>query len=162
MAYAATKRYTARMFARLVHRTVMTGVLITASAMVAISVRAADPKVIEGPAQVIDGGTLAIGEKTLRLAGIAAPGPRQKCLDGQLPWLCGAAARAHLVKLIDDRPVSCVERRPGLALCRTPDDDLSAAMVRDGWAVTDQHGKAYRQLEAEARRERRGLWKRMQ
>ncbi|NQW09025.1 MAG: thermonuclease family protein [Alphaproteobacteria bacterium] len=139
----------------------MIRVVLAVSFVTATAAWAADPKVVEGPARVIDGNTLAIGEKTLHLAGIAAPGPRQKCLDGQLPWLCGAAARAHLVELIDDRPVSCIERRPGLALCRTPDGDLSAAMVRDGWAVPDSHGKAYRTLEAEARRERRGLWEKM-
>lgn len=158
----ADKRYTEDMTNGQVHRTVIAALAVLGGCLPLTLSHAADPKIIEGPAQVIDGGTLAIGDKTLRLAGIAAPGPRQKCLDGQLPWLCGAAARGHLVELIDDRPVSCIERRPGLALCRVDETDLSAAMVRDGWAVPDRDGKAYKALGAQARREKRGLWEKMQ
>lgn len=119
---------------------------------------AGEPTVIEGPAQVVDGGTLAVDGKTLRIAGMVAPGPRQKCLDGNLPWLCGAAARQHLAKLIDGRPVRCETVAPGRAQCRTGELDLAAAMVRDGWAVADRDGEAYRELEAAARQARRGLW----
>ena len=120
--------------------------------------RADEPTVIEGPAEVVDGGTLVVDGRTLRLAGIVAPGPRQKCLDGNLPWLCGAAARQHLRGLVGDRRVRCELRRPGLAECRAGGHDLGGAMVRDGWAVAGADGEPYAGLEQEARAARRGLW----
>lgn len=120
--------------------------------------RADEPSVIEGPAEVVDGGTLAVDGRTVRLAGIVAPGPRQKCLDGNLPWLCGAAARQHLRGLVGDQRVRCEMLRPGIAECRAGGADLGAAMVRDGWAVTGPDGEAYAGLEREARAARRGLW----
>ncbi|GHD48314.1 hypothetical protein GCM10017083_19230 [Thalassobaculum fulvum] len=119
---------------------------------------AGEPVVIAGVAEVVDAGTLAVDGVTLRLAGLVAPGPRQKCLDGNLPWLCGAAARQHLAKLVGDRPVRCETVTAGVARCRAGDLDLAAAMIRDGWAVAGRDGEAYRPLEAEAREARRGLW----
>ena len=120
--------------------------------------RAGDPVTVEGAAKAIDGGTLSVAGVTLRLAGIVAPGPRQKCRDGALPWLCGAAARGHLTELIGDAPVTCQAQDTGVATCRAGDADLSAAMVRDGWAVAEPAVDAYKELEAEARAAKRGLW----
>lgn len=120
---------------------------------------ATEPTVVEGTAEVVDAGTLAVDGVTLRLAGIVAPGPRQKCLDGNLPWLCGAAARQHLQGLIGGRTVRCEATATGTARCRVTGLDLAAIMVRDGWAVADRGGEHYRALEAEARAAKRGLWK---
>lgn len=128
------------------------------AAMAPPAAEADEPTVIRGPGDAVDGGTLVVDGVTLRLAGIVAPGPRQKCLDGNLPWLCGAAARQHLRQLIGGREVQCRSTAPGIAGCRVADQDLAAAMVRDGWAVADRDGEAYRDLEAEARKARRGLW----
>lgn len=130
-------------------------VLLTAAA----AAGAEEPAILEGAAKAVDGGTLEVEGKTVRLAGIVAPGPRQKCLDGNLPWLCGAAARQHLQQIIGDRTVRC-QATAGVGLCRAGSLDLAAAMVRDGWAVADRDGAAYRKLEAEAREARRGLWER--
>ncbi len=133
--------------------------LLTIALLVAADRAWADePVVIAGAAEVVDAGTLAVDGVTLRLAGMVAPGPRQKCLDGNLPWLCGAAARQHLTKLIGGRPVRCETVGPGKAQCRAGDLDLAAAMIRDGWAVADRDDEAYRELEATARQARRGLW----
>lgn len=139
----------------------MVGHLILALAVllaVAPAASAEQPRVMEGTAQVVDGGTLSVAGATLRLAGIVAPGPRQKCLDGNLPWLCGAAARSHLGGLIADRTVRCEIVRAGVALCQAAGQDLGAAMVRDGWAVAGHDGAGYRDLEAGARAAKRGLW----
>jgi len=122
------------------------------------SAQAEGPTTIEGVAEVVAGGTLAIDGKTVQLIGIVAPGPRQKCRDGSLPWLCGAAARKHLLTLIGEHPVRCDIKSPGVAACRANGHDLGAAMVRDGWAVAEQDAEAYLALEREARAARRGLW----
>lgn len=132
--------------------------LAVLTALASAAASASEPVVIEGAAEVVDGGTLAVDGIILRLAGIVAPGPRQKCLDGNLPWLCGAAARQHLRQLVGDAPVRCETTKAGLARCQAAGLDLAAAMVRDGWAVADRDGEAYRELEAGARAAKRGLW----
>ncbi|WP_193180777.1 thermonuclease family protein [Nisaea sediminum] len=117
------------------------------------------PLVIEGTAHVIDAGTLQIDKSVIRLFGIVAPGPRQKCLFGSLPWLCGAAARTHLADLADGKQARCEAIETFNARCIVGGKDLSNQMVRAGWAVADEAGEAYRPAQEKARAEKRGLWK---
>ena len=50
-------------------------------------------EVIEGRARVVDGDTLDIGDKRIRLPGMDAPERHQQCLDSQgRPSACGRAA----------------------------------------------------------------------
>ncbi len=115
-------------------------------------------KVIEGPATVIDAGTLRIGDKVLKLDGVIAPSARQKCLKGALPWLCGAAARTHLVNLVENRTVRCLKAGPYHARCFTGGTDLAQSLVRNGWAVPAKSGVVYHDAEDAARREKLGMW----
>ncbi|MBO6558934.1 MAG: thermonuclease family protein [Nisaea sp.] len=134
-------------------------VLLSAVTSVA-PVGAADkkPLIIEGTARVIDAGTLQIDKNVIRLFGIVAPGPRQKCLRGSLPWLCGAAARTYLVELADGKQARCEAVESFNARCIVGDRDLSNEMVRAGWAVADEAGTAYLPAEEKARAAKRGLW----
>lgn len=116
------------------------------------------PLVIEGTARVIDAGTLQIDKNVIRLFGIVAPGPRQKCLRGSLPWLCGAAARTYLMELADGKQARCEAVESFNARCIVANKDLSNEMVRAGWAVADEAGAAYRPAEEKARAAKRGLW----
>ncbi|UUX50082.1 thermonuclease family protein [Nisaea acidiphila] len=116
------------------------------------------PVVIEGEARVIDAGTIQIDNKVIRLFGIVAPGPRQKCLRGSLPWLCGAAARTYLKELADRKQARCQAIQSYNARCIVANKDLANEMVRAGWAVADESGEAYRPAEDKARAEKRGLW----
>ncbi|HZH47202.1 MAG TPA: thermonuclease family protein [Roseococcus sp.] len=111
---------------------------------------------------VLDGETLRLGERTLRLAGLDAPERGQRCTDaaGQL-YDCGRAAAAALARLVGERGVSCrlqCRDRFGRALgaCRAGEVDLNAAMVDAGWALA--HAAALQPLEAGARQAQRGLW----
>ncbi len=113
-----------------------------------------------GRVHVADGDSVAIGDTRLRLVGIDAPELAQTCFADDRPFACGEAARARLVALIDGRPVDCAWSRldkygRGLATCRVGAVDLGATMVREGWAVAYGGHEAE---EAEARRNRRGLW----
>lgn len=115
---------------------------------------------LHGRAHVADGDSVAIGGVRLRLSGIDAPERAQTCRRDGRDHACGEEAKAHLVALIDGRPIDCAwEERDkygrGLALCRAGSTDLGAAMVRDGWAVA--YG-GYEAEEAEARRHGRALW----
>lgn len=134
--------------------------LILLLAGLASTAGAADkkPLVIEGEARVIDAGTIQIDDKVIRLFGIVAPGPRQKCLRGALPWLCGAAARSYLKELADEKQARCEAVESFNARCIVGQKDLANEMVRAGWAVADEAGDAYRPAEEKARAEKRGLW----
>ena len=116
---------------------------------------------LTGRPRVGDGDGLTFSGARVRLVGIDAPELAQSCDDaGGRRHACGEEARRHLVGLIGGRTVECnwakldrYGRR--LGLCRADDEDLNAAMVRDGWAVA--YG-AYEAEEAEARAARRGVW----
>lgn len=115
--------------------------------------------IIEGVATVIDGGTIKIGDKVVKLHGLIAPSARQKCRKGSLPWLCGAAARGHLVKLAQDETIRCLKVGAYHARCFKGGTDLGESVVRHGWAVPDKSGVVYRDDEDAARREKLGMWK---
>ena len=114
-----------------------------------------------GTARVIDGDSLVIGGKQVRLMGIDAPELRQDCQLNQAPWRCGAAAKAALRELVEGKQIECrtygsdkYQRR--LAVCSTQAIEINARMVETGWAV-DYGG--YASEEGLARRNRVGLWR---
>lgn len=120
---------------------------------------------LAGPARVMDGDTLRIGDTKIRLWGIDAPERRQTCRGGGGVYECGRDATAVLADLTRDRPVECTIKawdryRRAVAVCRTTAGELNAAMVRRGWAVDyRQYSRgAYRGEQAAARRERLGVW----
>jgi endonuclease YncB( thermonuclease family) len=133
---------------------------------VAWAASAAAQEVIVGSARVIDGDTIAIGDRHVRLRGIDAPEKRQTCAgrDGQV-YECGRDAAAVLGELTRGRDVVCnvVELdRYGraAALCLTEAGDLSEAMVRRGWATIYPRygGRAYQAAQREAQDAKLGLW----
>jgi endonuclease YncB( thermonuclease family) len=118
-----------------------------------------------GPVQVIDGDSLRNGETDIRLYGIDAPEYRQTCRDGtRAEYPCGKQAANALRELVGRKAVSCSSidtDRYGRAVsvCKIDTLELNAEMVRLGWAVAYQrHSLNYVKLEAQARRDKRGLW----
>jgi endonuclease YncB( thermonuclease family) len=120
--------------------------------------------------RVIDGDTIALGDTTVRLAGIDAPESGQPCGDG--PRDCGAAARKALQDLIAGRPVTCRQAgnaeswgRP-VAFCTAGGGDLSEAMIAGGMAVFaakyahqwPSEAPRLAAAEARARSAGRGVW----
>lgn len=127
-----------------------------------------DVAAVSGPVSaqsVVDGDTINLGEKRIRLFGIDAPEISQQCLVGGLANSCGVLARNVLVGFVAGAEVRCEQvdiDRYGrdVSRCYADGYDLSAAMVSAGQAV------AYRQFSAEyiseedsARRLKRGMWK---
>lgn len=115
--------------------------------------------------RVLDGDTLRLGDRTLRLYGLDAPERGQQCADAAgRTYDCGAAAAAALARLVAERAVEC--RLHGrdrfgraLGICHADGVELNASVVSAGWALAD----AARQptlvpLEAAARASHRGLW----
>ncbi len=126
---------------------------------------------IAGPSgagiHVIDGDSLRIGGREIRLAGIDAPEYRQTCTDaGGAAWPCGKEARTALERLVKAGGISCqtaAEDRYGRALahCRSSAGDLAEALARQGWAegAGDKRFKEPSAAIAEAKRGKRGIWR---
>ncbi|SIQ14423.1 Endonuclease YncB, thermonuclease family [Rhizobium sp. RU20A] len=133
-------------------------------AFVAVAVKEQAPGTggrLVGAARVVDGDTLAFGERRVRLLGIDAPERGQMCWRDTVPRDCGRAATAALTALIDGKTVTCDlegEDRYRRALGRCFDAagrDLNAVLVRSGMAVAFG---AYVAEERAAAAERAGIW----
>jgi endonuclease YncB( thermonuclease family) len=130
--------------------------------LAALAVRLEDKRtrVEQGAAFVVDGDTLDLGGRRIRLVGIDAPEYAQTCRRAGADYACGRLARQALVEAVAGRPVSCSGSRLDrygrlLGDCRAGEVDLNRAQVAAGWAV------AYGDFEAEERAARAaglGLW----
>ena len=115
---------------------------------------------------VRDGGSLQADGIVIKLAGISARESNATCKDERgKTWHCGAAAKAALAKLIRSRAVSCTLPQSGehntvVARCSVADTDLSAWLVRQGWAEPNDATESELAAAAEAARaEKIGLWR---
>ena len=100
--------------------------------------------VIEGPATVIDGDGLMIGDTEIRLCGIDAP----EIVVGRASFF-GRVAKSHLEKLVAGKTIVCKPVGTGTPCDGTPprsrnrtnaqcfdgDTDLAMQMVKDGMAT---------------------------
>lgn len=119
---------------------------------------------VTGPARVVDGDTLVIGDEKVRLHGIDAPELDQPCARNGAPWRCGEWARSQLADRVEGREVACEARERDrydrlVATCRIGQTDIARTLVRDGAAFAyRRYSTAYASDEAEARRNGMGLW----
>ncbi|MBC7282365.1 thermonuclease family protein [Hoeflea sp.] len=115
---------------------------------------------ISGQMRVVDGDSLALGDRRLRLKGIDAPELNQRCRKDAFDYGCGAESASFLRGLIGRHPVDCKTEgidRYGRDLVRCVADgvDLNETMVRSGHAVAFGD---YKLAEGLARSESAGLW----
>jgi endonuclease YncB( thermonuclease family) len=115
--------------------------------------------------QVIDGDTIEIGDRVVRLFGIQAPELGQRCLHDGVWAHCGLDAAYELKKLIGvtHSPVICspVAGRGALpaAICMAGRTDIAHVLLLGGYVTTtDEASPAYKEAEAEASHARLGLW----
>jgi endonuclease YncB( thermonuclease family) len=124
--------------------------------------REQDWSALAAEVRVVDGDTLRLGDRMLRLAAVDAPDRGQACADAGGRWFdCGAAAAEALSRLVNGRSVVCrVQGHDrfgrGLGTCRAAGAELNAGLVSSGWALAEDDGLA--ELEAAARAAGRGLW----
>lgn len=140
---------------------------VTALAFLAfgVSAPAGAGEAITGKARVLSGDTLVVNGKVIGLYGIAAPGPKQICLDAKgHDYSCGAISARALAAHLKDTSVTCQTRSTDsygrtLAVCMKGKEDVSAAMAIEGHAVAIREGDApYVKNETPAWGKRRGLW----
>ncbi len=115
--------------------------------------------------KVKDAATIESGDKSVTLAGVKARDPTEKCraLDGR-EWPCGAVARGALMRLIRGRAVECEMPPPEAsdsgATCKVGGTDLSAWVLKNGWAEpADGVGEDLRKAHAEAKENNLGLYR---
>lgn len=121
-----------------------------------------------GRATVIDGDTIEILDKRIRLHGIDAPEARQKCKDKSgLDYPCGRYAAMALDWFLKaSRPTRCeivdrdrYQRLVGVCF-RADGNEINLWMVGNGEAVdwTRYSGGSYAAAQDVARRYKLGLW----
>jgi endonuclease YncB( thermonuclease family) len=119
-----------------------------------------------GMARVVDGDTLVLDGKRVRLGGgVDAPEGSQVCERQGRPWRCGDAAREALRRLTAGQVVRCVEEGRDryqriLGDCWAGSVNLNREMVRLGWALDYRRYSRgrYAAEQAEAQAAARGLW----
>lgn len=120
---------------------------------------------ISGPATIVDGDTIEIGQVAIRLHGIDAPEAGQDCKTARgRDWSCGKEAINKLAKLVGRKKVSCKggewDRYDRLiAVCDVDGDSLNEAMIANGlaWAFV-KYADDYVEQEHQAREQGIGVW----
>lgn len=120
---------------------------------------------LSGRAIAVDGDTLDLDGRRVRLEGIDAPEISQTCGRRWLgTWNCGRAAQKALDRLVDGRRVECEPKGTDkygrdLGICFVDGRDINAELVRKGmaWAFV-KYSETYAEEEKAARSEGSGIW----
>ena len=148
-------------FSRLMFRQIdglLATLLLVALAIGALVLRPT-PERLEGAARVVDGDTVDLGGRRLRLAGLDAPELAQTCERAGQVYRCGEAARDALRDLaragLTCRTASRDKYGRDLATCEAAGRDVGAVLVSRGLALA--FGR-YEPEEREARLRSAGVW----
>lgn len=120
---------------------------------------------IMGVATVIDGDTIEIHDRRIRLHGVDAPESGQQCIRDGILWRCGTAAATALSDFVDRGTVRCEQTDTDrykriVARCRVNGIDINAWLVEQGWALDYSRYSAGEFAPQQKRAERagRGIW----
>jgi len=117
--------------------------------------------------RVMDGDSLRIGERIVRLEGIDAVELHQGCRAGDVQWSCGLEAREALRDLVARGGLVCEAHgrdRYGRTIAPCAVDglpDIGVRLVEQGWAVPlrEGDGARYDAAAEAARAAKRGIWR---
>ena len=138
-----------------------------------IDVRSENINKITGFAKVVDGDTIKINSKKIRLYGIDAPEKKQKCKKIYLTisfmsftkdYMCGEVSTQRLIKKINKQKLNCnildVDRYKRLiGECFKRNINLNSWMVSNGYAVAyRKYSKKYVSDEINAKNNKLGIW----
>ena len=131
---------------------------------------------IYGKPKIIDGDTVNINNKKIRLEGIDAPEIKQQCKKPFLKisaiigfvfnknYSCGVMAKIKLIDKINNSKIKCVSSSKDrykrfLATCFKDKINLNKWMVRNGYAVAyKRYSKDYVRDEEYAKENKLGMW----
>ena len=132
---------------------------------------------IYGVPKIIDGDTVHINNKKIRLEGIDAPEIKQQCKKPFLKisaiigfefnkhYSCGVIAKMKLIDKIDNSKIKCISLAKDrykrfIATCYKGKVNLNKWMVRNGYAVAyKRYSKDYVRDEEYAKENKLGIWK---
>ena len=138
-----------------------------------VDVRSENINKITGFAKVVDGDTIKINSKKIRLYGIDAPEKKQKCKKTYLTisfmsftkdYMCGEVSTEKLIKKINKQKLNCnildVDRYKRLiGECFKRNINLNSWMVSNGYAVAyRKYSKKYVSDEINAKNNKLGIW----
>ena len=131
---------------------------------------------IYGVPKIIDGDTVQINTKKIRLEGIDAPEIKQQCKKQFLKvsaiigfefnknYSCGVIAKKKLINKINDSKIRCISSSKDrykrfLATCYKDKINLNKWMVRNGYALAyKRYSKDYVRDQAYAKENELGVW----
>ena len=132
---------------------------------------------IYGVPKIIDGDTVHINNKKIRLEGIDAPEIKQQCKKPFLKistfvgfelnkdYSCGVVSKNKLINIIDNSKIKCISLsrdryKRYLATCYKDKINLNRWMVRKGYAVAyRKYSKDYVRDEIYAKENKFGMWR---
>ena len=118
-----------------------------------------------GPVDVLDGDTLVLKGRTVRLWAVDAPELRQPCTRDGRRWACGSDAKQALQTFINSRQIACYNKgldRNGRqqGQCFAGSFDLAGFQARNGWAMAVRGlSNTYVNSESAAKYRRIGIWR---
>ena len=121
-------------------------------------------QLVQGSARAVDGDTLEVAGRRVRLFGIDAPESDQTCQKEGTSWACGHVATEQLSALVEGQRVECSgtgvdQYGRMLAVCTAGQEQLNEVMVEQGWAVAyRQYSNDYIAAEQRAKSYRLGIW----
>lgn len=124
-----------------------------------------DYPAVRGIAKIINGDTLEMHGRYLKIYGVDAPEPNQTCADGKgRSYYCGKEAARWLKSWISGYEIECHviqqdARGNMIGTCAIGQYDIGAALVNAGWAVANTKTTGiYLPYEQQAQENGRGLW----
>jgi endonuclease YncB( thermonuclease family) len=117
-----------------------------------------------GVGKAIDGDSLMVDGKEVRLHGIDAVEFNQTCKKGGQDWACGSEAYDRLSRLVTGKEVRCTEIGKDqygrtLGRCTVGGVDVNRTMVTTGYAVAfRRYSMEYISAEESAKAGKRGIW----
>jgi endonuclease YncB( thermonuclease family) len=145
---------------------IMANVIVCAAVALLAFPPLAHSQDIIGKARVIDGDTISVARKRIRLHGIDAPEAAQTCAANRQRWKCGSMATSALRKIIGNQRVHCRPKdidqyRRVVAVCTLPSGiDVNDTMIVQGYALAYRRfSHDYVRQERVAKKAKFGMWR---
>ena len=121
--------------------------------------------IIYGKGRIVDGDTIHIGQKKIRLHGIDAPENEQGCTYQNKNWNCGLESKKFLLNLTANKTISCESSgkdkyKRYIAICFIDNLNINKIMVKTGWAIAYRYYSTdYINEENFAQKNKLGIWR---